>query len=134
MATLHSNGSLGFRWALGGVTVTAFGNYAMQSADVEDTGETYEVKDGSGTTIIWYGFDHKRMANWEYIVTGTSANTSASITSPGFGTMFTVTDTSGGSNPLTGSNYIVLSATVKETNKDAATVTVKTVAYDTVTS
>jgi len=133
MGTLHSNGSLGMKWSINGVTCSAFGNYAMQSGDVEDTGEEYTVKDAAGNTVIWYGYDHKRMANFEYIVTAASATITASITAPSFGTFLTVTDSVLSTNPLTGS-YIAVSSTVKETNKEAAVVTVKAVQYDAITS
>ena len=134
MATaLHSNGSLGFKWALADVTVTAFGNYALQSGEVELTGDEKTIKDASGTEVIWYGYNTKKEATFEYVVTGAAANISASITAPTFGTLFTVSSTNTG-NPLTGSNYIVKNSSIKQANEDAAKVTVKATAYDAITS
>lgn len=131
--TLHSNGSLGFRWSLAGISVAAFGNSLLQSAEAEFTGDEAIVKDQNGDSVIWYGYNVRTESTFDYTVTGTGATVSASVTLPSFGTMFAVSDTSG-NNPVTASNYIVKSSTLHEANSSEAKVTVKATAYSGITA
>jgi hypothetical protein len=130
MATLHGPGSLGIRWAIGGVTSTAFGSSQLDSLSVESEGETYIVKNAAGSSIIRYDYDPQFKIAATYTVTGASANTSASITRPVKGDLITLADTL---NQITGSG-IVDTSKIITTNSTAVKVEVNATIYELITS
>ncbi len=131
MATIRG---LGFCWGVGVTTSTAFGTCKVQSYDVEQKGEESTIKDNTGTTVAWYGFDAMREATFEYVPTSASQTSSGSVTTPAFGDLITVTTTGGGDSVPSGSNWIVKSVSNKAGNTDFVKVSVKTTAYPSITT
>lgn len=127
-------GSVGIRWGTMGAGSTSFGTSAlMQSYDVEIKGDEYEVKNGSGDIVAWYGHNNTREATFTYYVGAASAGSGSAVVAPAFGEMITVTQTTPTSN-ATSSYWIVKSVTENATNSDAVKITVKATEYPSITT
>lgn len=126
-------GAVGIRWGTGGAAATEFGTSAlMQSYDVERKGDEFEAKDGNGEVRTWYGYNQSKEATFTYYVGAATANASASVVIPAFGTLMAVTATGGSS--VTSSYWIVKSATEAASNTDAVKITVKATEYQYITT
>ena len=120
-------------WGLGGTDYTISGVGALfQSSDTEMKYDEMEIKDQRGNVQGWIGYNPVDSGTVEFIVTasGTSYGT-ASITYPTQGTKITIG--SSADDPLSGSNWIVQTITLRKSNTDAAKVSLKVIRYKGIT-
>jgi len=129
---LQNYQGLAVSWGLGATTITVGGvNCGLgQSSDTEMKTEVAVAKDQRGTTVQRTNFDPTDTATMEFVfaIAGSYDIGTASITYPTQGTLVTVV--AGDTNdPLTGTNWIVDTVSVKATNTDAKKVALKLTRY-----
>lgn len=116
-------------WGLGGTDYTITGVGALfQTSDTELKYDEMEIKDQRGNVQAWVGYNPIDSGTVEYVVTasGTSYGT-ASMTYPTHGSKITIGASS--DEPISGSNWIVQTVTVRKSNTDAAKVSLKVIRY-----
>lgn len=108
-------------WGLGALTITVAGvNMGFtQTADTELGLDTFQARDQRGNVQSWAGYNPNDQSTVEYIfaTSGSYDSGTASVTYPTQGTMITVGADS--TDPLSGSNWIVETVTVRAANTDA---------------
>jgi len=118
-------------WGLGATTMTIAGvNMGFVQTNDDELGlDTFEVRDQRGNVAAWVGYNPHDQATVEYIVatSGSYDSGAASITYPTQGTMITVGADS--TDPVSGSNWIVQTVTLRKANTDAAKVQLKLIRY-----
>jgi hypothetical protein len=120
-------------WGLGGTEYTISGVGALfQTSDAELKYDEMEVKDQRGNVKAWVGYNPVDTGTLEYVVnsSGTSYGT-ASMTYPTQGTQITIGASA--DEPISGSNWIVQTVTVRKSNTDAAKVSLKVIRYKGIT-
>ena len=119
-------------WGLGSSTYTVGPAVTLpQSADDELGYDFTQIRDGRGTTVAVVSYDPHDQLNLEFVVIqGTSSYDSitASLSYPTQGMMVGLSgpDTS---DPLSGSNWIIQTVTIRRTNTDATKIQLKAVRY-----
>lgn len=120
---------LNISWGLGAndLVITGVG-MVVQSNDTEIKYDEMEVRDQRGNVVAWVGYNPTDSATMEYVVTasGAAAGTAA-ISYPSQGSKITVGGNS--DEPISGSNWIVQSVTLRRSNTDATKVSLKMIRY-----
>jgi hypothetical protein len=108
-------------WALGTLNITVGGVNPgfFQTADNEMGVDAFTARDQRGNVAQWTGYNPNDQATCEYVfaTSGSYDSGTAALTYPTQGTMVTVG--ADASDPLSGSNWIVESVTIREANTDA---------------
>ena len=108
-------------WAIGTLNVTVAGvNLGLtQTADNELGLDTFQARDQRGNVASWVGYNPNDQATVEYLfaTSGSYDSGTASLTYPTQGTMITVG--ADAVDPLSGSNWIVETVTIRAANTDA---------------
>ena len=126
---------LNLRWSTNGVGVSVFGAQALiQSVDNEQQLSEVTVMNQLGNTAIWVGHDLRKSATFEYVAASSAtADGNLAVTKPAQGVKFTVADTVDGSSDLAGTNWICQSVVERRMNTDAVKVTVRAIAFPSIT-
>lgn len=120
---------LNINWGLGATDYAISGVSAVfQTSDVELKYDETEVRDQRGNVKAWVGYNPTDAATLEYVVATTaSAAGNAAVSYPSQGTKISIT--AGTDEPVSGSNWIVQSVTVRKANTDACKVSLKCIRY-----
>lgn len=116
-------------WGLGATDYTISGVGALfQTSDTELKYDELELRDQRGNVQAWVGYNPVDSGTVEYVVTasGAAAGTAA-MTYPTQGTKIQIGASA--DEPISGSNWIVQTVTVRKSNTDAAKVTLKVIRY-----
>lgn len=127
MALPQAYHGINLNWGLGLTTVVITGATGLyQSVDTELSTELQVARDQRGNVQGNVWFNPNDTATVEYVVTdaGSPPSGSAAYTYPTQGGMISVTAGTA-SDPFTGSNWQVESVTFKESNTDAAKISLK---------
>ena len=131
---LHNFYGVAISWGLGVTAMTITGaGMLVQSNDDELTYDTAQIRDQRGTTVAKIFYDPHDSATVEYVATtsGSYDSGTSSISYPTQGTMITIGADS--SDPVSGSNWLVDSVTIRKANTDAAKVSLKVSRYGGIT-
>lgn len=120
---------LNLSWGLGPTdyTITGVGGL-FQSSDAELKYDEMEVRDQRGNVQAWVGYNPTDSGTLEYVITNASAASgNASASYPTQGSKITIGASA--DEPISGSNWIVQTVTVRKSNTDAAKVSLKVIRY-----
>ena len=121
-------------WGLGASAMTISGaGMLVQSNDDELTYDQAQVRDQRGTVVAAVFYNPHDTATIEYVATtsGSYDSGTSSISYPTQGSMITIGAES--SDPVSGSNWLVDSVTVRKANTDACKVQLKVTRYGGIT-
>lgn len=129
MANAQNYYGLNLAWGLGATAYAISGVTGIyQSSDHELKLDELEIRDQRGNVVSWVGYNPTETATLEYIATDNGASSgSAAITYPNQGSKVTIGADAG--DPISGSGWIIQSATIKKANTDACKITLKAVRY-----
>jgi hypothetical protein len=102
-----------------------------QSSDVELKYDEQEIRNQRGSVVTWVGYNPTDSVTCEYVITGSGTHGTASISYPTQGAKIGIS--AGSDDPISGSNWIVQSVTLRKTNTDAAKVSLKCIRYKNIT-
>jgi hypothetical protein len=118
-------------WGLGATIYTVGPATVLpQSADNDLTYDAAQIRDGRGTTVAYISYDPHDSMTLEFVTFGSGSYDSitASLSYPTQGTMISLSGPDS-SDPMSGSNWIVQSVTVRRTNTDATRIQLKTIRF-----
>ena len=123
-------------WGLGATIYTIGGAQVLpQSADNELGYDFAQIRDGRGTTVSVVSYDPHDSLTLEFVVinnTSSYDSITASLSYPTQGQMISLTGPDA-SDPMTGTNWIVQTNTIRRTNTDATKIQAKVIRYGGVT-
>jgi len=128
MATVKG---VGCNWGLVGLSATGAVTGAFTSMASSKTADSEEIRNAAGDVVTKVYYNARREGTLEYIVTGSSASSTVTVTTPDVGTVITLSHAQ--VVDITGS-YLVDAVDWNGTSTSAVKVTLKISAYPAITS